>query len=96
MKLLIFLYKLKNAYFQNGIYDIFYYAPAHSSVSTGSFYINSALQNSISGSANNQLSQGTDWGMLSGVTVSNSTLTLESFSTSSYRGLAGLQIRPTQ
>ena len=80
----------------NGIYDIYYYAPAHSSVSTGSFYINSALQNSISGSSNNQLSQGTDWDILSGVKVSNSTLTLESFSTSSYRGLAGLQIRPTQ
>ena len=67
-----------------------------SSVSTGSFYINSALQNSISGSSNNQLSQGTDWDILSGVKVSNSTLTLESYSTSSYRGLAGLQIRPTQ
>ena len=80
----------------NGIYDIYYYAPTHSSVSTGSFYINSALQNSISGSNNNELSQGTDWGLLSGVTVSNSTLTLESYSTSSYRGLAGLQIRPTQ
>jgi hypothetical protein len=80
----------------NGIYDIYYYAPTHSSVSTGSFYINSALQNSISGSGNNELSQGTDWGMLSGVTVSNSTLTLESYSTSSYRGLAGLQIQPTQ
>ena len=80
----------------NGIYDIYYYAPAHSSVSTGSFYINSALQNSISGSSNNQLSQGTDWDILSGVKVSNSTLTLESYSTSGYRGLAGLQIRPTQ
>ena len=80
----------------NGIYDIYYYAPTHTSVSTGSFYINSALQNSISGSSNNALSQGTDWGMLSGVTVSNSTLTLESYSTSGYRGLAGLQIRPTQ
>ena len=80
----------------NGIYDIYYYAPTHSSVSTGSFYINSALQNSISGSGNNELSQGTDWGMLSGVTVSNSTLTLESNSTSGYRGLAGLQIRQTQ
>ena len=80
----------------NGIYDIYYYAPNHSAVSTGSFYINSALQNSIPGSGNNELSQGTDWGMLSGVTVSNSTLTLESYSTSSYRGLAGLQIRPTQ
>ena len=80
----------------NGIYDIYYYAPAHSSVSTGSFYINSSLQNSISGSNNNELSQGTDWGMLSGVTVSNSTLTLESYLTSGYRGLAGLQIRSTQ
>ena len=89
-------WKVEITGFSNGIYDIYYYAPAHSSVSTGSFYINSTLQNSISGSSNNQLSQGTDWGMLSGGTVSNSTLTLESFSTSSYRGLAGLQIRPTQ
>tara|TARA_Y100001960_G_C14576861_1_gene778709 strand:+ start:151 stop:756 length:606 start_codon:yes stop_codon:yes gene_type:complete len=80
----------------NGIYDIYYYAPANTAVSTGSFYINSALQNSISGSSNNVLSQGTDWDILSGVTVSNSTLTLESYSTSSFRGLAGLQIRPTQ
>jgi len=80
----------------NGIYDIYYYAPANTAVSTGSFYINSALQNSISGSSNNVLSQGTDWDILSGVTVSNSTLTLESYSTSSVRGLAGLQIRPTQ
>ena len=89
-------WKVEITGFSNGIYDIYYYAPAHSSVSTGSFYINSALQNSISGSSNNQLSQGTDWDILSGVKVSNSTLTLESFSTSSYRGLAGLQIRPTQ
>ena len=89
-------WKVEITGFSNGIYDIYYYAPAHSSVSTGSFYINSTLQNSISGSSNNQLSQGTDWEILSGVKVSNSTLTLESFSTSSYRGLAGLQIRPTQ
>ena len=89
-------WKVEITGFSNGIYDIYYYAPAHSSVSTGSFYINSSLQNSISGSNNNELSQGTDWGMLSGVTVSNSTLTLESYSTSGYRGLAGLQIRPTQ
>ena len=89
-------WKVEITGFSNGIYDIYYYAPAHSSVSTGSFYINSALQNSISGSSNNQLSQGTDWDILSGVKVSNSTLTLESYSTSSYRGLAGLQIRPTQ
>ena len=89
-------WKVEITGFSNGIYDIYYYAPAHYQVSTGSFYINSALQNSISGSGNNELSQGTDWGMLSGVTVSNSTLTLESNSTSGYRGLAGLQIRPTQ
>ena len=89
-------WKVEITGFSNGIYDIYYYAPAHSSVSTGSFYINSSLQNSISGSNNNELSQGTDWGMLSGVTVSNSTLTLESYLTSGYRGLAGLQIRSTQ
>jgi hypothetical protein len=73
-----------------GLYDIYYYAPLHSSVSTGSFTIDGTSLSSLSGGIGN-LVQGISWDVLGGYSV-NGSLTFRSISTTSYRGISGLQL----
>jgi len=74
-----------------GSYDIYYYAPSHPSVSTGTFTVNGVAAASLFGA--NSLIVGTSWAHLSNVVVDGSSiLSFASTSTSSYRGLSGLQI----
>ncbi|MFP6750194.1 MAG: FG-GAP-like repeat-containing protein, partial [Pirellulaceae bacterium] len=76
----------------NGVYDVFYYAPANGAVSTGSFTINETAAKSVSGVSDGSLIQGQSWDKLEGVTVSDGKITLQSNVLSSYGGLAGVQI----
>jgi hypothetical protein len=79
----------------NGTYSVYYYAPNSTSVATGDFTINGAAcssinGNDVSGSAN--LVEGTSYDVLANIEVTNGTLTLTSGSSTSYAGLAGLQL----
>ncbi len=75
-----------------GTYDIFYYAPGHTSVSTGGFTVNGIEVPSLSGSRS-AFSQGIAWDVLSGVSVGPlGVLEFISLPESGPRGLAGLQI----
>lgn len=76
----------------NGTYSVYYYAPIHPSVVTGSFTVNGSAVSSIDGSDSDSMNQGTDWQVLTGVAVTDGTLTLASTSSSSFRGLSGLQL----
>lgn len=76
-----------------GLYNIFYYAPAHLSVSTGLFSINSTNVSSLTGSTS--LIQGISWDVLDDVSIDNSgLLIIQSEDNNDYRGLSGLQIVP--
>jgi len=78
---------------KQGMYDIYYYAPAHSSISTGVFSINGTNVSNLTGSLS--LTQGISWDVLSGVTIDNSgILIIQSESNTSLLGLSGLQIVP--
>ena len=76
----------------NCIFSIYYYAPAHGSVSTGSFSVNNENVNSISGSFATDLIENTNWGKIDNIAVTNGTISFESSGTSGYRGLAALQV----
>jgi len=76
-----------------GMYDIYYYAPAHSSISTGVFSINGTDVLSLTGSLS--LTQGISWDMLSSVSIDNlGLLFIQSESNANLLGLSGLQIVP--
>ena len=75
----------------DGIYDLFVYAPANTIVSTGPFTVNGAAQPNLSGAFS--LIQGTSWAAIIGVNVSGGVLTIANVDTSGFRGLAGIQIR---
>lgn len=81
----------------NGIYDIYYYAPTNTIIETGTFEVNGVSAASILGdnpNANdNELDQGLDWDIVSGVNVTDGSLTfISSTPTSNFRGLSGLQL----
>ena len=77
----------------DGLYDVYYYAPSNTSVSTGAFTINGVSQASISGSANaSGLTLGLTHGLAGGISVSGGLMNIVSTSTASFRGLAGLQL----
>ena len=74
-----------------GAYDIYYYAPAHTSVPTGAFTINGTARQSLNGSTT--MSQGVSWDVLFGVAIdATETLTITRVGTSGNAGLSGLQI----
>ncbi len=74
---------------QNGLYDVYYYAPANTNVSTGTFSINGQAQSSLSGGST--LVQGQSWAVQSGVVVNSGQISILSTSTASNRGLSGVQ-----
>ena len=75
-----------------GTYDVYVYAPGNTSVSTGAYTINGVPMSSLPG-ADNQTSfvLGTNYDVLSGLSVSGGTITLSS-SDPLHVGLAGLQL----
>jgi len=76
----------------NGAYNVFYYGASNTFVTTGAFTINGTAVASITGDNDSSFVQGTNYGVLNGVSVSNGTLTLSSTDTTDGRGLSGLQI----
>ena len=78
-----------------GVYDVYYYAPSNPAVSTGAFSINGTAVASLTGQVG-ALIQGTNWDVLTGVTVGGAnTLEISALGTSGARGLAALQIVST-
>ncbi len=77
----------------DGLYDIYYYAPSNTAVSTGNFTINGVSQTSVLGVANAAgFVLGSTHGVAEGISVLGGTMNIVSTSTVSYRGLAGLQL----
>jgi hypothetical protein len=77
----------------NGIYDIYYYAPQHA-MDSGDITINGTFVPYLLGNINT-LVQGASWDMLSGVAVTSGTLSLRSGLPNTiqpYTGIAGIQI----
>ena len=86
-------WSISMANLSDGEYDVYLYAPTHSGVNTGTFTVNGSPVASMPGQDSDTLGpQGTDWDVVGGVSVSGGSLTIESTSTSSFRGLAGLQL----
>lgn len=77
---------------QNGIYDVYYYAPSHSGVTTGSFQINGSNAIALTGGPAG-LDQGVSWERMTGVDLTaTDTVTFASTSTGGFRGLSGIQL----
>jgi hypothetical protein len=74
----------------NGEYDVYYYAPSHSAVSTGTFTLEGVLMPEMD-TIVQSLSQGVNWDVAT-VNITDGELNFESVSTFWYRGLAGIQI----
>jgi len=74
------------------LYDVYVYAPCHSSVYTGDFTVNGTAVSSIPGSVNSTLIEGTNYKRIQNIFVSGGTMTFSSTSSSGYSGVAGLQI----
>lgn len=75
----------------NGLYDIIYYAPAHLSISTGTFSIEGTGVASLSGDSS-ALGEGASWAKLQDVSITDGTLDVLSTTNSGLRGLAGIQV----
>ena len=75
----------------NGRYSLYYYAPANSLVDTGAFTANGVAAANLTGSSSG-LTRGVDWQVLSGLMVSDGTLTLSETNYPGEIGLAGLQL----
>ena len=80
----------------DGLYDVYYYAPSSTGVSTGAFTANGTSITEIPGDSVSNLIQGTSYDVLSGVSVSGGTLSLASTGgvLELNFGLAGLQLVP--
>lgn len=78
----------------NGLYDVFYYAPSNTLVSTGSFTVNGVSQAAVDNPQGDTtaLVLGVTHGLATGIWVNQGVMTFQSASTLSYRGLAGLQL----
>ncbi len=77
-----------------GTYDIYYYAPSSSFLATGTFTLNGQAMDSIAGDTySGTFLQGTHYDIAESISVgSDGMMAFNSTSTSSYRGLAGLQV----
>jgi hypothetical protein len=82
-----------------GIYDIYYYAPSHSTTATGAFSINDNVVDSLPGANSNdpKLIQETSWDVLRGVSIGEAGLLLkfEPGDKTNHYGLSGLQLVQT-
>jgi hypothetical protein len=76
----------------DSLYDVYVYAPSHSSVSTGNFTINGTSVSSIPGSTDNTWIEGVNYKLIENISTSGGMLTLTSSTASGYSGVAGLQI----
>jgi hypothetical protein len=79
----------------DGVYDIYYYAPTYSGVDTGEFTVNGAAMANLNGNswAGGPFVQGTSYDIAQQITVTGGELTLTQTSASTYgHGLAGMQI----
>lgn len=76
---------------ENGTYDVYYYAPSRNNFSTGAITINGVGVGSLSGGSG--LTEGTTWGVLQELEVTDSTIafTTPAFA-NGFRGLAGVQL----
>ncbi len=75
-----------------GTYDVYVYAPGNDQVSTGAYTINGVAMPSLPGAdALESFALGTNYDVLSGLSVTGGTITLSS-GDPSYVGLAGLQV----
>lgn len=74
----------------SGDYEVYYYAPGHSNVSTGTFTVEGIVQSELATDIRT-LSQGVSWDVAT-VTVSDGSIDLQSTNISGNRGLAGIQI----
>ena len=77
----------------NGIYDVYLYMPHNIAVDTGAGNVNGISFTNISGDFGGTFIQGTNYHLLTGVTITDGTLSATG-STSSFSGLAGIQITP--
>ncbi len=77
---------------QNGVYDVYNYAPTNTTVTTGDFSIHGINQDKLSASIST-LVQGQSWDVLSGLNVTNGEINFFSAGTGAdWGGLAGVQI----
>lgn len=78
----------------NGEYDFYYYAPAHPFVDSGNFAINGTIVPNLAGSdAGSGTVRGLDWQVLTGVAVTDGTLTTTWIEGGGqFTGLSGIQI----
>jgi hypothetical protein len=78
----------------DGLYDVYYYAPSSTAVSTGAFTINGTPVAELPGDGSSALIQGTSYDVLSSVSVVGGTLSLASGGgvLETNFGLAGLQL----
>ena len=75
----------------SGTYDVYVYAPAHTSIQTGAFTINGIAQTKIAGSPSGTVDLGVDY-LVARTIVSDGTMTFVSDGVTFFSGLAGLQI----
>lgn len=73
------------------LYDVYYFQPSYSVVSTGDFMVGNQPANPLTEHAKTLIS-GVTWDVVRDVQVIGGELSISSVSTEGYRGLAGLQI----
>ena len=76
----------------NTLYDVYYYAPSHSLVSTGTFDVNGESGVDLLGDDNSAMINGVSWQVIEDVPVTTGTMQFSSISTTGIRGLAGIQL----
>jgi len=76
----------------DGVYDIYVYAPSSSLIRTGPYTINGFALSDVNGSPIASFVEGTNYGLLSGLSVTGGSIILESTATSGSVGLAGIQL----
>jgi hypothetical protein len=78
----------------NGTYDLYYYAPSHLAVDTGAFAVNGLAAPNVTGSSTGSGDvQGLDWQVVTGVTVTDGTLSaISQTGPNLFVGLSGVQI----
>jgi hypothetical protein len=76
----------------NGVYDIYLYAPANDLVDTGPFSLNGTFYSSFPGNADPEtFVRGVDYDIFR-TTISNGTLSLQASNLPTFGGLAGMQV----
>lgn len=76
----------------NGTYDLYYYAPTNSFISTGNFTANGVSATSIEGGVGSELIQGVHWDKLELEVTDGSLIASTIDNPQRYTGLAGIQL----